>query len=289
MRILVHNGFFTLQKIHCEHLPEEEQDEGEGYALTTISKLLLKNYWFFPILFLGHELFQPWQSLSNWLKGGDGNSPFEAAHGKSLWEFGLEKLDVANLFNEAMAADSIVVSSVFVTKCKDIFKGLTSVVDVGGGFGIMARVIAETFPHIKCTVLDLPHVVASCKGTENLEFVAGDMFQAIPSADALLLKWILHEMTDEDCVKILKRCREAILSKENKGGKVIIIDIVLDLQGGKPESVELQLFLDLQLMVDVNGKQRTESEWKKLFEDSGFTSYKITNVLSFRSVIEVFP
>ncbi|KAK9150367.1 hypothetical protein Syun_008676 [Stephania yunnanensis] len=87
-----------------------------------------------------------------------------------------------------MAADSIVVSSVFVTKCKDIFKGLTSVVDVGGGFGIMARVIAETFPHIKCTVLDLPHVVASCKGTENLEFVAGDMFQAIPSADALLLK-----------------------------------------------------------------------------------------------------
>ncbi|KAK9131995.1 hypothetical protein Scep_011523 [Stephania cephalantha] len=114
------------------------------------------------------------------------------------------------------------------------------------------------------------------------------MFQAIPSADALLLKWILHEMTDEDCLKILKRCREAILSKE-KGGKVIIIDIVLDLQGGKPESVELQLLLDLQLMVDVNGKQRTESEWKKLFEDSGFASYKITNVLSFRSVIEVFP
>nr|WMY23404.1 COMT protein [Stephania japonica] len=289
MRILVHNGFFALQKIHSDdHLRGEEQDDGEGYVLTTISKLLLKNHCLFPILFLGPELFRPWQSLSNWLKGGDGNSPFEAVHGKNLWEFGLEKLDVCNLFNEAMTADSSVVSSALVTKCKDIFMGLTSVVDVGGGFGIMARVIAETFPHIKCTVLDLPHVVASCKGTGNLEFVAGDMFQAIPSADALLLKWILHEMTDEDCLKILKRCRESILSKE-KGGKVIIMDIVLDPNGGTPESVELQLFLDLQLMVDVNGKQRTESEWKKLFVESGFASYKINYVLGFRSVIEVFP
>ncbi|KAK9131945.1 hypothetical protein Scep_011473 [Stephania cephalantha] len=88
-----------------------------------------------------------------------------------------------------MAADSRVVSSVLVTECKDIFEGLTSLVDVGGGIGIMGIAIAKAFPDIECSVLDLPHVVASCKGSENLKFVAGDMFQAIPSADAVLLKY----------------------------------------------------------------------------------------------------
>ncbi|KAK9169190.1 hypothetical protein Syun_001330 [Stephania yunnanensis] len=69
-----------------------------------------------------------------------------------------------------------------------MFEGVTSFVDVGGGVGLMGKAIAEAFPHIKCSVLDLPHVVASCKGTENLEFVGGDTFQTIHSADALLLK-----------------------------------------------------------------------------------------------------
>ncbi|KAK9152933.1 hypothetical protein Sjap_000413 [Stephania japonica] len=287
MRLLVHNGFFAMQKVHV-HEYSQEQQEVEGYVLTTISQLLLTNHGLFPIAFLGPELLQPWQSLSGWLKGADGSTSFEAAHGKSLWEFGLENHDFLNMFNEAMAADSTFISSVLVTKCKDIFEGLTSLVDAGGGIGVLGRAIAEAFPHIKCSVLDLPHVVAACEGSDNLEFVAGDMFEAIPSADAVLLKWVLHDWSDEDCMKILKRCREAIVSKE-KGGKVIIIDIVLDPKRGTPKSVELQLFLDLQLMVEVGGKQRTESEWNKLFTESGFASYKITPVLGFRSVIEVLP
>ncbi|KAK9131991.1 hypothetical protein Scep_011519 [Stephania cephalantha] len=158
--------------------------------------------------------------------------PFEAAHKKIIWEFGLENHDICNMFNEAMSADSRVISIVLLTKCKDIFEGLTVLVDVGGGIGVMGRAIAEAFPHIKCSVLDIPRVVTASKGSENLKFVAGDMFQVIPSADIVLLK---------DCLKILKQCREAIISKE-KGGKVVIIDIVLDPDGGTPESVELQLF-----------------------------------------------
>ncbi|KAK9092407.1 hypothetical protein Syun_027318 [Stephania yunnanensis] len=252
MRILVHNGFFTTQKIH------------------------------------DHEE----QLLSGWLKGGNGGAraPFDATHGKGLWEYGLEHLDVTNVLNEAMAADSRVVSSVFVTKYKAMFEGVVSLVDVGGGTGTMGRAIAEAFPHIKCFVLDVPHVVGSCQGSENLEFVAGDMFHTkIPSADAILLKWILHNWNNEDCLKILKRCREAIVSTE-KVGKVIIIDIVVDYEKGEThESTELQLMFDMLLMVSMNGIERTETEWEKLFIESGFSSYKITPFLDFRSVIEVFP
>ncbi|KAK9098953.1 hypothetical protein Syun_025998 [Stephania yunnanensis] len=177
MRLLVHNGFFAMQK---------------------------------ALRFSNHRSL-----LSGWYNGGDDNSSFKAVHGKSLWDFGLENLDVCDMFNEAMAADSRVISSVLVTKCKDIIKGLTSLVDVGGGTGVMGRVAAQAFSHIKCSVLDLPNVVV----------------------DSVLLK------SDEDCLKILKRRKEAIILKE-KRGKMIIIDIVLDPNGGTRESVELQLFLD---------------------------------------------
>ncbi|KAK9150284.1 hypothetical protein Syun_008593 [Stephania yunnanensis] len=173
-------------------------------------------------------------------------------------EYLVENNEIGNMFNEAMAAASKVTASVFVTKCKAMFEGVTSLVDVGGGIGLMGRAIAEAFPHIKCSVLDLPSVVASCKGTENLEFVGGDMFQAIPSADALLLKGILNQWSDEDCIKILKRCREAINSTE-KGGKVILMNIMMDNKGTR-ETVELQLIFDVMLMrmeqreASVNGR-----------------------------------
>ncbi len=37
-------------------------------------------------------------------------------------------------------------------------------------------------------MFDLPHVVANLKDGENLKYVGGDMFQSIPSADAILFK-----------------------------------------------------------------------------------------------------
>ena len=52
----------------------------------------------------------------------------------------------------------------------------------------MAKIISEAFPHMKCTVFDLPHVVANLKDSQNLKYVGGDMFQSIPSADAILFK-----------------------------------------------------------------------------------------------------
>ncbi|KAF5198424.1 Myricetin o-methyltransferase [Thalictrum thalictroides] len=114
------------------------------------------------------------------------------------------------------------------------------------------------------------------------------MFESIPSADIILLKWILHDWSDEECVKILKKCSEAIPSKD-KGGKVIIIDIVIQEDNGKYESTESQLCLDILMMVVLTGKERTETEWKKLILEAGFTSYKITHALGLRSIIEVFP
>ncbi|CAB4273528.1 unnamed protein product [Prunus armeniaca] len=175
-----------------------------------------------------------------------------------------------------------------IDDCKGVFQGVDSLVDVGGGTGTVAKSIADAFPHMKCTVLDLPHVVADLKGSKNLEYVAGDMFEAVPEADAIFLKWILHDWGDEECVKILERCKEAI-TREGKKGKVIIVDMTVENKNTDKESGETQLFFDMLMMVLVKGRERNEKEWAKLFSDEGFRYCKITPCLGLRSLIEVYP
>ena len=89
---------------------------------------------------------------------------------------------------QGMASDDRLVTIVLIRECKEAFKGLNSLVDVGGGTGNMANAIADAFPLMECTVFDLPHVVAGLQGNGNLKYVGGDMFEAVPAADAVLLK-----------------------------------------------------------------------------------------------------
>ena len=103
------------------------------------------------------------------------------------------------------------------------------------------------------------------------------------------MQWILHDWNDEECVKILKNCKDAI-AKKGKQGKVIVIDMVLESEKGNiKESVETQLFFDMLMMVVLTGKERNEKEWIKLISSAGFSDYKITPILGLRSLIEIYP
>nr|AWH62806.1 10-hydroxycamptothecin O-methyltransferase [Camptotheca acuminata] len=284
MRTLVHSGFFVQQKEGTN-----EQENG-GYLLTRVSRLLLKdeplNARAFLLAVVDPIMRKPWYFLSDWFKNDDPTA-FETAHGRSFWDYLAQEPRLGNFFDEAMASDSCLITNVLINECKEVFEGLTSLVDVGGGTGTVGRAIAKTFPHLKCTVFDLPHVIADLQGTENLDFVGGDMFEAIPPANAILLKWILHNWTEEECVKILKRCKEAIPSKD--GGKVIIIDMIMEKVKADDESVEAQLSSDMTMMVLFRAQERSEKEWEKLFLAAGFSHYKITSALGLRSIIEVYP
>ncbi|XP_062152708.1 probable O-methyltransferase 3 [Alnus glutinosa] len=284
MRILVHSGFFAREKIR-------ENDTEEGYVLTDASRLLLKDNPLsvtpFLLAMLDPTLTKPWNYLTTWFQNDD-PTPFYTAHGMTFWNYGGHEANSAHFFNDAMASDARLVMSVVIDKCNWVFEGLESLVDVGGGTGTVAKAIADAFPNIECTVLDLPHVVADLQGRKNLKYLGGDMFEAVPPADAILLKWILHDWNDEECVKILQRCKEAI-TRNNKKGKVIIIDMMIESQKGDEESTETQLFFDMLMMVLVSGKERNKKEWAKLFFDAGFSDYKITPVLGLRSLIEVYP
>ncbi|KAF3677890.1 Trans-resveratrol di-O-methyltransferase [Capsicum annuum] len=227
--------------------------------------------------------------LSQWFHNGDSSTPFETAYGKPLFENAENEPKISHLFNEAMASDALLVISVVTESCKGVFEGMKSMVDVGGGTETVAKVIANVLPEINCIVFNLPHVIEGCEGSKNLSYVGGDMFKSIPSADAILLKWILHDWHDENCIKILKKCKEAIPNKKN-GGKAVIIDIViLNNQKGDDKSYETQLFYDMTMMTLTSGKERSEQEWAKLFLDADFSDYSIVQNLGLRFVIVVYP
>jgi len=184
MRILVHSGFFATQN-------NSGETEGEGYVLTNASQLLIKDNPFsvtpFLLAMLDPILTQPWHYVSVWFQN-DAPSSFYTAHQRTCWEYAGHETELNHFFNEAMASDARLVSSVLVNECKGVFEGLNSLVDVGGGTGTVAKAIAKEFQHLDCTVFDLPHVVAGLEGSENLKYLSGDMFEAIPQADAILLK-----------------------------------------------------------------------------------------------------
>ncbi|KAK2359290.1 isoflavone 7-O-methyltransferase [Trifolium repens] len=167
-----------------------------------------------------------------------------------------------------MESDSRVVK-LALRDCKSVFDGLVSLVDVEGGTGNTSKIICETFPMLKCIVLDLPQVVADLSGNGNLSFMGGNMFHSIPRTDTILLKWILHNWNDEGCVKILKNCKEAV-SRNDKGGKIIIIDTVINEKQDEHEMTEVKLFFDIIMMASFNAKERDEENWKKIFNEAGY-------------------
>ena len=184
MRIMTHSGFFS------QHNVTENELEIE-YMLTDASILLLKDNPMsvtpFVHAMLDPILTNPWHQFSTWLKNDDPTT-FETTHGMLIWDYTAHDSKFGNLFNESMASDARLVTNLLIEKCRGVFNGLESLVDVGGGTGTMAKALAKSFPQMECSVFDLPHVVDGLQGSENLNYVGGDMFKEIPPTDAIMLK-----------------------------------------------------------------------------------------------------
>ncbi|PKA62505.1 Quercetin 3-O-methyltransferase 2 [Apostasia shenzhenica] len=114
--------------------------------------------------------------------------PFMMTHGKTFWDLAGDQPEFNDLFNEGMARDSWVVMDVVTHIGGSAFHGMTTLVDVGGGTGKTVAALVETFPELRCTVFDLPHVVNKAPKIPGVEFVGGDMFVEVPRVDAVLLK-----------------------------------------------------------------------------------------------------
>ena len=122
-------------------------------------------------------------------------------------------------------------------------------------------------------LLDLEEVLAGNTLGElcadhRWKLVAGDFFESVPPGDLYTLKNVLHDWNDEQCVRILRNCRDAM----NPGGRIIAIDAVLP-DGNEPHFGKQ---VDIMMLLLASGQERTRPEFDHLFTSAGL---RITRVL----------
>ena len=161
------------------------------------------------------------------------------------------------------------------------FRGMSTVVDVGGGHGILLAAILERHPHLSGTLFDLAHAVADeapAALAPRWTVAAGSFFERIPSGDALVLKSVLHDWPDDQCVEILTTCRNAL----PEDGAVLVVETVLD----RPGHEVLAAFSDLNMLALPGGRERTEDEYAALFEAAGLRLARTVDTGTQMSVLE---
>ncbi|PIN10736.1 hypothetical protein CDL12_16668 [Handroanthus impetiginosus] len=222
MRFLTHNGIFKKEL----NLSKSQDPESLYYSQTALSRLLTRDKIGFFVLALAGN---PGLNAKD-LKSGKGSSvkSINASPEDIFWDM-IKDDPVYKLFQEFLACHAKTATMAVINYCPKAFEGIRCLVDFGGHEGMAIGMLVKAFPWIRGINFDLPNVIAGASPIDGVEHVAGNMFESVPKADAVMLMWILHDWSDDLCIDILKKCKEAIPADT---GKVIIVDAVIDEEGG---------------------------------------------------------
>lgn len=206
-----------------------------------------------------------WQSLGHSVRTGE--SGFEHAHGRPIYELLRDDAASRALFDGAMRS----VASAATPEILELISEAKAelLVDVGGGDGSLLSEALRTFPDLRGVLFELPEV-AELGATrlradgvyDRCEVVSGDFFEGVPvGGDLYVLRTILHNWPDDEAVRILARSREAVKA----GGRVVVAENVVP-AGNDPSRAKS---LDLTMLVEQRGRERTEHEFRDLFQSAG--------------------
>jgi len=236
----------------------------------------------FAMTELGEEHYPAWGELMHSVR--TGKIAFDKAFGESVWEFFGKNPENARIFNNAMSGMTAQAEQALHAAYK--FEGISAIMDVGGGHGGLITSILQRNPAMRGILFDSPQVVEGAKPkleaagiADRCEIVGGNFFELVPEgADAITMKWIIHDWNDEQSITIMKNCARAL----PQNGKLILVEAVVP----PGDEMHFAKFIDLNMLVMTGGKERTEEEFRQLYEASGFKLTRIVPTESPFSVIE---
>jgi hypothetical protein len=186
-----------------------------------------------------------------------GGSAFERVHGRSFFALLGERPDRLGAFLASMA-DRSAREADGVVDAYD-FSRFGSIVDVGGGTGVLLRRIRERAPQAELVLFDRPEVVA---GTD-LPSAGGDFFAAVPpGADAYVLSRVLHDWDDDAATRLLRTCRAAMRPDATL---VVVEALVPERAVDDPDAVRM----DLHMLALLGGRERDVTEYAALLAAAG--------------------
>jgi hypothetical protein len=146
------------------------------------------------------------------------------------------------------------------------------------------------YPRITGVVYDLPEVVAGgleqehvSAGRGRLQFESGSFFERVPGGcDAYMMKFILHDWSDDHCKKILHRIREQLPPH----GRVLVIEQIVNADA----ELSFAKLLDLEMLaLTVGGRERTQAEFQDLFSSAGLGLVRVFATGSPMCILEARP
>jgi O-methyltransferase domain/Dimerisation domain len=234
------------------------------------------------LVWAGPSHWRPWERMPEAVR--KGGTQVEAVLGTDFFSYLAERPEEAVLFSTALAGVSdqlnrLVAATIDTTN-------VSVAVDVGGANGALVRGLLQSNPALRGLNLDLPVNAATARQeaekdgvADRFEAVGGDFFQAVPAADLYLLKAVLHDWADEQCVQILRNCRASARS----GARAVVVENVI----GEIGAPGFEPLADMHMLAMSPGQERDLPEFDALFAASGWRRVSVTPTGSAFKMIEL--
>jgi hypothetical protein len=208
-----------------------------------------------------------WTNLEHSVR--TGISAFEEAYGINVFDYLGEHAVERQIFTQAMSSFSAQIGAA-VADAYD-FSEIQTLADIGGSHGMVLALILASNPAMRGILFDLPGVIEGSSDFlksrgmhQRIDLKGGNFFESVPEgADAYLLKHVLHDWSDENCVRILKN----IYAAAKPATKLLLVEFILN-DSDEPQFAKVS---DLEMLViSPYGRERTGVEWQNLLKAGGF-------------------
>lgn len=152
--------------------------------------------------------------------------------------------------------------------------GCATLLDLAGGPGTYAELLARANPELRCTTVDLPAIaavaaecIAEAGLADRVVCMAGDYHAdtfAAESFDAATIFGALHQEEPAEILAILRRAHAAL----KPGGRLFVLDMMTDASHASPAFSAL--FAVNMALTTTNGWVFSDAELKALMAEAGF-------------------
>lgn len=155
-------------------------------------------------------------------------------------------------------------------------KGVTTLLDVGGGTGAFLAAVGRAHPKLNLHLFDLPAVAAAAQtrfeaeGLSNRTDISLGSFRedALPrGADAISLIRVLYDHSDDTVRALLANAFNAL----PPGGRIIISE---PMSGGDTPNKATDAYFALYTLAMRTGQTRSAAKITKLLQEAGFVDVK---------------
>ncbi|HLK63761.1 MAG TPA: methyltransferase [Bryobacteraceae bacterium] len=271
MRHLVEKGVF-------------ERPSHSNFALNDVSRGLLEESTLIGLDLngIGGRMAHAWSTLLPAVR--TGRPAYHEVFGRGFWDDLQANPDIAASFDALMGVMGHGVPDPQILVNPADWDSVRTVVDVGGGTGVLLAEILKAHPAVRGILVDLPRVIArsaevfgAAAVSDRVTAVAQSFFDPLPPGkDVYVLKSVIGDWPDREAQAILARCAEAA----RPSGRVVVFTSVESQPDASPE---------LLMMVLVGGKGRTLEEFRALARGAGLEISATGRHPSGRGLVECRP